>query len=269
MMVVMMATVMEAKREVCTVDVGRRTTSEPEAFQAERWEVEEMVRKNWLRSTGGMVSGSVTLRCGSKDISLLNLDNLRNPWKAINKIRNEQDDEEEEWELLNQLPDDAQDPKTTSSSSPCKSMCVVEVATEKGGAPGVMNLDKKRRRKLEHTLLKLLERPDAAILMSCSNQQYWFIKWSLLRKRLPEFTTAIDKTGKSCGFHPQAFTATPTAPAPVKPGVPAPARPGVPAPAKPGVLAPATPGVPAPAQPTAPAPARPAVLAPAPANPKA
>ncbi|KAK4303606.1 hypothetical protein Pmani_024388 [Petrolisthes manimaculis] len=113
-------------------------------------------------------------------------------------------------------------------------MCVVEVATEKGGAPGVMNLDKKRRRKLEHTLLKLLERPDAAILMSCSNQQYWFIKWSLLRKRLPEFTTAIDKTGKSCGFHPQAFTPKTTAPAPAKPAVPAPApaKPAVPVPPK-------------------------------------
>ncbi|KAK3861606.1 hypothetical protein Pcinc_032459 [Petrolisthes cinctipes] len=254
MMVVMMGAVMEAKREVCTVDVGRRTTSEPEAFQAERWQVEEMVRRHWLRRTGGMVPGSVVLRCGSRDISLLSLDKFRNPWKTINKMKNEQDDDDEEWELLTQEPDDAQSPKTTSPPSPCKSMCVVEVATEKGGAPGIMNLEKKLRRKLDRTLLKLLERPDAAILMSCSNQQYWLIKWSLLRKRLPEFTTAIDTTGMSCGFHPQAVTATPktAAPAPAKPMVPTPAKPGVPTPAP----APAKPAVPAPA------PAKPAVPVP-------
>ncbi|KAK4303605.1 hypothetical protein Pmani_024387 [Petrolisthes manimaculis] len=100
MMVVMMAAVMEAKREVCTVDVGRRTTSDPDAFEAERWEVEDLVRKHWHRTTGGMVPGSVIFRCGSKDILLLSLDNLRNPWKTINKMNNDQDDgddEEENW----------------------------------------------------------------------------------------------------------------------------------------------------------------------------
>ncbi|KAK3861607.1 hypothetical protein Pcinc_032460 [Petrolisthes cinctipes] len=260
MMVVMMATVMEAKREVCTVDVGRRTTSEPEAFEAERWQVEDLVRRHWHRRNGGMVPGSVIFRCGSRDISLLSLDNLRNPYKTIKKMKNEQDDDDDDYyDVENWEYDvlDAQATKSAAAPSPCKSMCVVEVATEKGGAPGIMNLEKKLRRKLDRTLLKLLERPDAAILMSCSNQQYWLIKWSLLRKRLPEFTTAIDTTGMSCGFHPQAVTATPktAAPAPAKPLVPTPAKPGVPTPAP----APAKPAVPAPA------PAKPA----APAAPKA
>lgn len=49
-------------------------------------------------------------------------------------------------------------------------MCVAEVSREDGGAPGVINVEKRLRKKLEKTLLKMLQKVEAAILITCDDR---------------------------------------------------------------------------------------------------
>lgn len=87
MMLVMLASVLEARDEVCSVDVGRSSAHGPKAFDIEKWRVKGLLRRHWKRQRGGWVPGSVTLRCGNSDISILDLSHLRRAWKTITSMR--------------------------------------------------------------------------------------------------------------------------------------------------------------------------------------
>lgn len=82
MMVVMLASVLEAKEDICSVDLGRSSAHGPREFDTEKWQVKDLL-KHWKRQRGGWVPGSVILRCGNSDVSILDLSRLRRPWKTI------------------------------------------------------------------------------------------------------------------------------------------------------------------------------------------